>query len=177
MRRNQLIWPTASTEDVGLSSNQDECILLGRVIALHLSWHFTLIGIRVIVISSSLVNFRRSLSVSTNVLQTVLQSGPKNGLLPVGHCQWNRCQCHCTVAHNIAKCWLMCSFFTIKLQQYITWQYIGSKLVIRYHHVADVTLPGPDLRVGGRAPTNRGPHTKPFVFYFSPMIDAYETTT
>ena len=90
MRHDQLIWPTASTEDVGLSSNQDECILLarlGRVIALHLSWHFTFIGIRVIIISSSSVNFRRSLSVSTNVLQTVLQSGPKNGLLPVGHCQ------------------------------------------------------------------------------------------
>jgi len=33
---------------------------------------------------------------------------------------------------------------------------------------------GLDLR--GPA-TNRGPPTKPFIFYFSPMIDAYETTT
>ena len=27
------------------------------------------------------------------------------------------------------------------------------------------------------APTNRGPPTKPFIFYFSLMIDAYEATT
>ena len=42
--------------------------------------------------------------------------------------------------------------------------------------------PGPDLRGAGgpgpcRHPTNREPPTKPFIFYFSLMIDAYETTT
>jgi len=30
---------------------------------------------------------------------------------------------------------------------------------------------------GHRPPTNGGPPTKPFIFYFSLMIDAYETTT
>jgi len=42
--------------------------------------------------------------------------------------------------------------------------------------------PGPDLREGAkgpgpRPPTNKGFPTKPFIFYFSLMIDAYETTT
>jgi len=41
-------------------------------------------------------------------------------------------------------------------------------------------LAGPDLGAGDSGlspPTNRGPLTKPFQFYFSLMIDAYETTT
>ena len=41
-------------------------------------------------------------------------------------------------------------------------------------------MPGPDLRgrgPGPRLPSNSAPPTKPFVFYFSLMIDAYETTT
>ena len=41
-------------------------------------------------------------------------------------------------------------------------------------------FPGPDLRGGGiglRPSTNRGLPTKPFIFYFSIMIDAYETMT
>ena len=41
---------------------------------------------------------------------------------------------------------------------------------------------GPDLRgradgPGPRPPANRSPPTKPFIIYFSLMIDAYETTT
>jgi len=40
---------------------------------------------------------------------------------------------------------------------------------------------GPDLRgqgdTGPKHPTNRRPPIKPFIFYFSLVIDAYETTT
>jgi len=43
-------------------------------------------------------------------------------------------------------------------------------------------LAWPDLSLGGRGrgprpPTNRVPPNKPFIFYFSLMIDAHDTTT
>ena len=41
-----------------------------------------------------------------------------------------------------------------------------------------VSFSGPHLGgLGPRSSTNRGPPTKPFQFYFSLMVDTYETTT
>jgi len=57
---------------------------------------------------------------------------------------------------------------------------------VQYHqsmasHHRKWLVTGPDLGWGARAPcrppTNRGPSTKPFLFYVSLMIDVHKTTT
>ena len=54
---------------------------------------------------------------------------------------------------------------------------LPSKKFMDFNH-CELLGPGPDLRgADPRHPTNRGPPTKQFIFYFSIMIDAYETTT
>jgi len=53
-----------------------------------------------------------------------------------------------------------------------------TRLVSKYGR-KEVSSKGPDFRgqrLGPQASTNRGPSTKPFIFYFSLMIVAYETT-
>ena len=62
----------------------------------------------------------------------------------------------------------------------VTWLKSITKLPIVIKGIqSGCAYAGSDLRGprGPRPPINRGPPTKPFKFYFSLMIDAYETTT